>query len=340
MPKCGYCGKFLSNVDCVRCSKCANNYHRACCSVPTGTTPQGWACQGCKVKTKPDPTSSSRASKTLCGDMSSEKSTPQSDLSENTPTTNNHMLREFMQEIRDLRSELSKTRTEIADCRREILDFKAELHSCGARLTALEDKVSTLETSCEVKSPGNVEKLENTITELKRQLNEREQESLHNDLEISGLPEEKNENILHVTGLIAVKLGMKLEDRDVVFAERVGFPRRNRAAEDATASLRPRAIVVRLARRALRDDLLRAARVRRGLSSADISMPGEPRRFYVNERLTRLNRQLFGMAREAASRAQWKYVWTRNGNIFARKDDGKVAERIKNENDIKKIFIS
>ncbi|CAH2041111.1 unnamed protein product, partial [Iphiclides podalirius] len=304
--------------------------------------PQGWACQGCKVKTKTDPTISSKASKTLCGDMSSEESTPQSDLSENTPTSNNRMLRELMQEIRDLRSELSKTRTEIADCRREILDFKAELHSCSARLTALEEKVSTLETSCEVKSPGNVEKLENTITDLKRQLNEREQESLHNDLEISGLPEEKNENILHVAGLIAVKLGIKLEDRDVVFAERVGFSRsaRNRAAEDAAASPRPLTIVVRLARRALRDDMLRAARVRRGLTSADISMPGEPRRFFVNERLTRLNRQLFGMAREAASQTQWKYVWTRYGNIFARKDDGKVVERIKNENDIKKIFIS
>ncbi|CAH2039293.1 unnamed protein product, partial [Iphiclides podalirius] len=58
-------------------------------------------------------------------------------------------------------------------------------------------------------------------------------------------------------------------------------------------------------------------------------MPGELRRLFVNERLTRLNRQLFGMAREAASRAQRKYVRTRNDD-----DDMKRNDLSRRENEL------
>ncbi|XP_045541400.1 uncharacterized protein LOC123722877 [Papilio machaon] len=177
----------------------------------------------------------------------------------------------------------------------------------------------------------------NTIADLRIQLNDRDQELLLNDVEIAGLPEERNENVLHLVSVVAVKLGLTLEDRDIVHAERQGAVRRNRGDGEG-APQQPRPLVVRLARRAQRDALLRAARVRRGLTTADMNIAGTPRKFYVNERLTRNNRQLFGKTREAASRLQWKYVWTKGGRIFTRKEEGKAIERISSEEDIKKIF--
>ncbi|CAH2074006.1 unnamed protein product, partial [Iphiclides podalirius] len=94
------------------------------------------------------------------------------------------------------------------------------------------------------------------------------------------------------------ELCIKLEDRDVVFAERMGLSRRNRAAEDVAASPRPRTTVVRLARR--------------HAACSDISMLGEPRRFFVNERLTRLKRQLLALAWHV------KRHHAPSGNMFGR----------------------
>lgn len=93
-----------------------------------------------------------------------------------------------------------------------------------------------------------------------------------------------------------------------------------------------------MARRALRDDLLRAARVRRGATTADMSLPGPARRFYVNERLTKTNRQLFNKTRAAAKNCKWKFVWTRDGRIYARKTEGQSGVRIRTDLDITRIF--
>lgn len=62
------------------------------------------------------------------------------------------------------------------------------------------------------------------------------------------------------------------------------------------------------------------------------------KRVYVNEHLTRSNARLFHLAREAGQRSRYKYVWTREGRIYARKEDGVSAVRIRSDADIKEIF--
>lgn len=97
---------------------------------------------------------------------------------------------------------------------------------------------------------------------------------------------------------------------------------------------------MRLARRVLRDQLLKEARVRRGVTTEGVGLPGSPRRFYVNERLTRVNRMLFRKARECKENCGWRYAWTRDGKIYVRQRSG-VSEpkhRIYNENDLMRVF--
>ncbi|KAI8423595.1 hypothetical protein MSG28_012673 [Choristoneura fumiferana] len=149
---------------------------------------------------------------------------------------------------------------------------------------------------------GAVDYLANTGAELKAELNDRDQDLLLGDLEISGIPEAASENGSHLVGLVARSLGVVLDERDIVFAARVGAPRRSRdvaegggAAGDAGVSVervRLRPLFVRLARRAPRPTCC-AARVRRGADTSDFGLPGSPTRSYANERLTRLNRSLF-----------------------------------------------
>ncbi|KOB75143.1 Uncharacterized protein OBRU01_08794 [Operophtera brumata] len=77
------------------------------------------------------------------------------------------------------------------------------------------------------------------------------------DIEIGHRPEEKGENVLHAVTVLAAKLGVALEERDVVFAERVCVTQGAGARAEAP---RERRVVVRLARHHLRDQLLQAAR--------------------------------------------------------------------------------
>lgn len=85
----------------------------------------------------------------------------------------------------------------------------------------------------------------------------------------------------HIVIAFAKKIGVNLDERDVVSAERAGPPRTT--GRDG-APTRPRPIAVRFTRRATRDALLRAARVRCNVTTEGlpVSRPAQP--LYVNER--------------------------------------------------------
>ncbi|XP_046976633.1 uncharacterized protein LOC124542787 [Vanessa cardui] len=173
------------------------------------------------------------------------------------------------------------------------------------------------------------------IAHLKSELNDRDQSCLTNDVEITGITERAGENLPHILGLVACKIGVQIDEKDVVYVERSG-PRP--AHVENSERLRPRPIVVRLARRALREQLLRAARVRRGADSSSFEIDKEPKRFYINERLTRANRFLFFKAREEGHKNGWRYVWTRGGRIYARRSKETAAHRIRSEDDLMTVF--
>ncbi|KAJ2948401.1 hypothetical protein O0L34_g7639 [Tuta absoluta] len=199
-----------------------------------------------------------------------------------------------------------------------------------ARVSALENKPTTDEQLvCDVKT------LENTISHLQAELCDRDQALLFNDLEISGCPESTNENCTHLTITIAKQIGVELDERDIVSAEHAGPPR---VPAPGGAPARPRPLAVRLARRAPRDNMLRAARVRRGLDTTGLHLPGPATPLYINERMTKHNRQLFQTARKLAEECNFKFVWTHDGKVFVRQEQGTPRHRIRTEEDLLRVF--
>ena len=353
MLKCKACGKFLAANDTVKCKTCPGTYHRICVNLPvSGAIPPTWTCPGCRAKIpREDNSNTPVKGLEIVESASSVTAThPEGTLLEPNPKAKClSQTQEFIglaKEIRSLRKEVSALRSEIREFRDEITGLKESVKLCGDRVELLEGRVTSIEekfVSVELRNESGVVEsprlahLEATITELKLQLNEREQESILNDIQLSGVTEVQGENSNQILHTLALKLGVELDERDVMFAKRVGNILRDRV-EGETA--RPRVIVIRLARRAARDSLLSAARVRRGLTTADIQMPGAPKRIFVNERLTKTNRQLFYLTRQAADRLNWKYVWTKDGHILARKEEGKAVVQIRTEADIDRFFVN
>ncbi|XP_052744509.1 uncharacterized protein LOC128199358 [Bicyclus anynana] len=218
------------------------------------------------------------------------------------------------------------------------LDFSATTEFLSNQICDLQKEVTCHTTKLKDLETENLN-LKKSINQLQLELNLREQGNLSSDLQISGIPEYENESLTHIITTVAAKLQVNINEQDIATSMRVGPKRPANNLSSGAHSFRSRPIAVRLARRSTRDELLKNARVRRGCTSGDLGLPShEVRRVYINERLTRINRQIFTKAREAARAARWRFVWTKDGRIFARRAESSDVHMLQTEEDIDKIF--
>ncbi|CAG4986168.1 unnamed protein product [Colias eurytheme] len=340
MVKCDSCGKFLSQIEGVKCMGCALVYHRSCLGINSKTNiPQTWKCSDCRKKhPKTTPVKGARPN-VLSVNLPGNESDEDRNISfQSTCSVEDGQL-DLAREIRLCRDEMRTIRSELRDFRQEMQSVASSISLFEQRMDVLENRVSTLEDDLNiVKNQRNVEsisKLENTIAILQSDLRSRDQDLLLNDIEISNIPEQNNENVYHTVALVAAKISIKYDEQDIIHAYRVGL--RNRDVTEGTPQ-RPRPIVVRLARKKIRDEFLKNARIRRGLTTENMDLVGETKKFYINERLTKYNKQLFFNARQTCMRLRWKYSWTREGKIFVRQESNKPAFIIREESDIMSVF--
>lgn len=387
--QCSGCGKFVAATDVAKCGKCVAVYHRGCVGIPQGArVATSWACPNCRAKLPRTDNSDTpvKVSEFSCegGDSGAPISAPTCNLTPApTPAPTpvaapaaaharapvvppgraaaaaapaRDSMHDLAKEMKLFRTDFNSMRNEMAGLRQEIAEINKSLSTFRSRIDAVEDKVSRMEERMEERltaGAGVVDAgLLGNIAQLKMDLNDRDQELLVNDLELTGIPEETNERPAHLVLLVAQKLGVALDDRDIVSANRVGGLRRagsnsQQLLEDEASQCppgglggaRPRPLVVRLARRAPRDELLRAARVRRGADTTGFGLPGPPCRFYVNERLTKHNRGLFYLVRQECAKHGWRAPWTSRGRVLVRRDRDAPANRVRSEADIAQVFL-
>lgn len=268
---------------------------------------------------------------------------------------NHHLLEQFkvvreensrlLAQFKEIRADFHGLLHDIESYKNEVAQLKNTVTLNSSKLNTLDTRMDALENNVQTSQQSSVNKLNAEILQLRQELNERDQLSLANDVEISGLAEEAGENSSHLASLIGAKLGIKIEDRDLIFAERVGplresstiIPGDSQVARDARP--RPRPLVFRFVRRELREDFVRAARVRRGITASDLGFAGgDMGRFYVNERLSKHNKQIFYHARQLCREHNWKFVWTKSGITHVRQAQGESAYRVTSIANLNSIF--
>lgn len=238
---------------------------------------------------------------------------------------------ELTGEIRFLREEISLLRAGLEETTVSLNRCHDRLDELGITLSNQESRIKYLE-GCE---KDNVI-LKERVAQLSNDMNAQSQNLLRNEIELLGIPETPNESIVHTVLVAARKVGVDLEDRDIDWANRVGPRRPPSETLEAHARL-PRPVVVRLLRRGKRDELLKAAKLRRNVTSADLDLPGPPLRVYFNERLTKENRMLFRDARIICKEKGFAQCFCSHGAIFIRKRDGKPATLVRGFADLANI---
>ncbi|KAL4718448.1 hypothetical protein ACJJTC_016671 [Scirpophaga incertulas] len=321
---CSGCLQTLSTSLFLRCSICTESYDLLCAGLSkqqflkTKTEQRlKWKCETCKSK---QPRGDNSDTPVRCRD---DKVMTKRGASVPSPSDKQPQVTSGDGDIYSLTAELRMCREEMENTRNQMRNLNDSLSGLISRMTVCENKVTQIE--------ARIEKLE-------QRENDCDGDLLLNDIEITCIPEQRGERLQHMIMNLGQKLGVQLEQNDVVSVSRVGrVPYHDDSKGDV---VRPRPIVVRLVRRAMREEFLQAARVRRGLTTEGMDLMNPPCRFYINERLTRTNRILFRRARDIGSRLNWRYVWTRDGKIFVRQRSGQEVPRyrLRTEADLVRVF--
>ncbi|XP_013195930.2 uncharacterized protein LOC106139104 [Amyelois transitella] len=230
----------------------------------------------------------------------------------------------FSTQISDMKLECDRIKSENKQNANDVKNLKADNENLHTKLASLEKKLSDSTV---------------TIADLSNQLSYKDQQNRMNNLEISGVPCTKSENLLNIIQTISAKIGVSLCISDIDHIHRVRrFPVTRKINDNsAQAAAQIPNIIVRFTQRQKKSDLLAAVRARRGLTTADLNIDGPARPVFVSEHLTPSNKMLYSQTRKLGRECGYAYIWIRDCRIFVRKNDASKPILISSESDLTKI---
>lgn len=229
-------------------------------------------------------------------------------------------MEDVMKILEEMRQE---QRQSVQDFNRSFEDHNRKIEESTAALTnqtaKLEEYFAKMELIC-----SENERLKKKICILEERLDEMEQYSRSNMVEIHGVPTEDNEDILNVVKKVGVALDMNIENSMVDICHRLGKKNDSKG---------PPGIVVKFVRRMDKEELLRRRRVKRNLSTRHMGLSSDVP-VYINESLSPARRRLYALARQEKRQRGYKYLWLRGGRILMRKEESARVVQISSQADL------
>lgn len=173
------------------------------------------------------------------------------------------------------------------------------------------------------------------IDDLKKRMDHLEQRSRINNIEISGFPQTKNEDVREIVKAVCKTLKVDdITDRDIQAVHRV--PRYNKAPNGN--------IVINFASRWTKNRVLMAAKEyrksqKRNIVAKDFKQELGDTPIYLSEHLSPARKQLLRKTKHVAKDKNYKFVWTKEGQILVKKnEESKKTHTILNETDIASLL--
>lgn len=300
-PKCGKCSSRINRYeDNIECSgPCGAVFHLKCTDISltsftnmkTSGDIDSWTCVVCDENKS----------------MASEKTI--------TVLPSNPTLTDVVSILNNLLVENIKLQKSVAETHKKLDAQTSHFNELLERVKELEDENK---------------RLVDENLNLQISIDEQEQYSRRNCLEIHGLPEFKGENTLSEVIKMGRVIGVELKPDAIDNCHRLG--RRPKIGEPPAA----RGIIVKFVRNFDKNNFLRCRKVKTNLNARDLGFTiNTP--IYVNENLTQFKRSLMSRARKMKSVYNLAYVWSRNGNIYVRVRENSDVKPIKTEKDLDSI---
>lgn len=340
----------------ITCSSCKNVHHLKCLfpgenfKEISHDLKRNWICPPCsslstrRLNSDETPVRSTKTSnnKYVYNDIvnasseESSKSSPADNNVRQTYISSDEIKSIISLEISKWKSELEITIQNIISSflnpiREDITCLKESISFINNKYDDMDLKINNLES--EVKLLSNhaydINNLKKNMAEIILHQNNSEQWARRSNIEIYGIPENKNENLMEIFKTICEKSGFPINSSaDIDFITRV--------APSKTENHRIKPVIVRFLSRWKKDDFLAAVKKLR-LKSCDIGFSTQISNIYFNDHLTRFNKKLLMSAKKLAKDNNYTFVWVKNCTIYVRRSNVSPVLHIITENDLKKI---
>lgn len=300
------CGNRVYAKSKVKCRICAKEYHHLCADLSESEiakiTSENllWTCKDCSIKFFVKPSSST---------------VTENDINLSQPTLN-----DVVKLIQELRLEQRESIKSIECLQEDTNEIRKTLNKITADLRDKEEKIELIN--------GDIANLKKENEELKEKVNILEQNNCVNWLELSGIPEVgKDENVFVTAQIVSAALGFKLEEMMVDSCYR--------KKENVNKPAQSKTIVIKFIMNRHKQELVRCRKIKRDFSTQHLASTTmskfikEHETIYVNDFLTAQNRVLYYKAKEFKKTNNVKFLWTRNGSIFLRKNETSAVVNIK-----------
>lgn len=244
-----------------------------------------------------------------------------------------------LQQLEESVKEFKPLKAKVLELQESVIPLKAQSQELGESVAFVDAKYDDLIKKVEIlekkvgtigSSKTDMKEVKSTIAKIDWELNSKEQWARRSNIEIQGIPEAKNENLLQVLTKITQLAGFPINvNTDIDFITRV--------AHMESGTKKPKSIIVRFLARYKKDDCLAHFRKLRDFKACDVGFTGNNSSIYFNDHLTRTNKLLLKDAKKLATERGYKWVWVRHCCIMVRQSDTSKVLNILNSGDLKDI---
>ncbi|KAG8245609.1 hypothetical protein J6590_108458 [Homalodisca vitripennis] len=300
MAVCGVCIKPLGSRMKISCFDCKSDFHGSCVKLSKvdieyfQNEEAVWRCDPCAATRRTSLRLESRAND---GNLS---------------------LQDVITAIEDLKGEQKNT----------IKEFNNSYESLNSKLDdntqALKQNTLKMDEYMKIIDALVTEnkQLKEKVTVLESRLDDMEQYSRKNCLEIHGVPA-SDEDVLTKVKNVGQALGMDITDQMIDNCHFLGERPNKRG---------PPGIIVKFVRRIDVENMLQKRKGKK-LSTRHLGLQTD-NPVFINESLSPARRRLFAMAREVKIKKEYKWLWVRSGKIFLRKEDNAPVTVVKCQADL------
>lgn len=296
-------GRSSSKIDCVECKLC---FHSSC----VGLTPNDikyyqdndtiWRCESCSKERRKSMAIESRPTTTMTYD----------DVF--------NLVSELRNDLKGVETSLGKA---INSAFEDLKETKSLIKKQSEDMAGLLELVNTLSTE-------NIE-LKSKVSLLENRMDDIEQYSRRDTIEIHGVPVERGEQVVEVVKTVGKALDLVIDETMISACHRL-------RSRDGTG--KPPGIIVKMTRRMDAEAVLQKRRVKRNFSTHHIGLNSSPAvPIYINESLCPGRRRILNAARDKKAEKHYTYLWIRGGKILMRKADGEPVKVVTNLADLDKL---
>lgn len=362
MGVCGQCNKELPTKF-VTCYGCNSQYHFSpCCSVTEKTytsmhaeRKEDWKCQKCKQRK--NSTNSNNAYHVMIGNnpqqINQQKQQRQDDNDDNEDPKrfkDSLSLTDVNKSVNFVKTDIKGLKADVTSMKTDITDIKTTMQQLAINMNHNNNQINTNIQNALDKITNTLVSLSTQVSELCEKNKEKEKQMQVMDNRINSLEQQlinKNIEIKNITTenispnevvkKIAASVNLEINESDI--SNSYYLKKSEKVVVEFTSLIKKRELLNKIKRHRVDSTIINTDESYNNESQQNENGNNNMRSkyIYINDQLTPHNRRLLWLAKTKAKEANWKFVWVKNGNILAKKNEISHPILVHNAADIELI---